>query len=114
MFKEHIQKPGQSDALEFPFLSASMLSYPTENSIKSAVSDSKEQLEFFIRQAEDAYGRIYDEWSSSSRAAAYNECKESMADAICLARQLGLEDKVVELEKKLEHYKTVFRSQMGV
>jgi hypothetical protein len=36
-----------------------------------------------------------------------------MAYAIRLARQLGQEDKVVELEKKLEHYKAVFRSQMG-
>jgi hypothetical protein len=45
-------------------------------------------------------------------AESVNECKESMADAIHLARRLGLEDKVVELEKKLEHYKNVFRHQM--
>jgi hypothetical protein len=78
----------------------------------SPISDSMKQLEFFIRQAEDAYSRIYDEWSSSGRAAAYNDCKESMAEAIHLARELGLEDKVVELEKKLDHYKKVFRHQM--
>jgi len=71
-----------------------------------------ERIEFFVRQAEEAYNRLYDEWSSSGRAAAYNECKESMADAIRLARELGLEDKVIELEKKLEHYKAVFRHQM--
>ena len=89
MFKEHIQK--------------------TE---KPQISNRIEQLEKFIRQAEDAYSRIYDEGASSGRAAAYNECKESMADAIRLARELGLEDKVVELEKKLDHYKKVFRHQM--
>ncbi len=75
-------------------------------------SDSLKQLEAFIRQAEEAYSRLYDEPSRSGRAAAYNECKESMAEAIHLARKLGLEDKVAELEKKLEHYKNVFRHQM--
>jgi hypothetical protein len=78
-----------------------------------AALESLKQLEQFIRQAEEAYGRLYDEWSRSERAATYNECKESMAEAIQLARQMGLEDKVIELEKKLEHYKHVFRHQMN-
>lgn len=112
IYKEYIQKPDQSVALEFPFLSASMPFYHAQEPDQSTKKDTKEQLEFFIRQAEDAYSRIYDEWSRSGRAAAYNECKESMADAIRLARQLGLDDKIVELEKKLEHYKNVFRHQM--
>ena len=77
-----------------------------------ATSESMKQLEFHIRQAEEAYSRLYDAYSRSDRAAAYNDCKESMADAIHLARQLGLQDKVLELEKKLEHYKNVFRHQM--
>ena len=89
MFKQYIQKPNQS-----------------------ATSDPMERLQFFIRQAEDAYSRLYDEPSRSGRAAAYNDYKESMAEAIHLVRQLGLEDKVIELEKKLEHYKNVFRHQM--
>lgn len=76
-------------------------------------SENMEQLEFFIRQAEEAYGSIYDIPSSSGRAAAYSDCKESMAGAIQLARQLGLENKVIELEKKLEHYKAVFRNQLS-
>jgi hypothetical protein len=74
---------------------------------------AEDQLKFFIQQAEEAYGRIYDAYSGSDRAAAYNDCKESMADAIGLARTLGLTEKVAELEKKLEHYKAVFRSQMN-
>ncbi len=113
IFRQYIQKPEPPDALEFPFLSASMPFYGTPESNQSTTLDSEELLELYIRQAEEAYSSIYDEWSSSGRAAAYNECKESMADAIRLARQLGLEDKVVELEKKLEHYKEVFRRQMG-
>lgn len=72
-----------------------------------------ELLEFFIRQAEEAYDRIYKEWLSSGRAAAYNDCKESMADAIHLARHLGLDNQVIELEKKLQHYKEVLRDQMN-
>ncbi len=89
MFKQHIQKPDQSTS-----------------------SDNMKQLEFFIHQAEEAYSCLYDEPSRSGRAAAYNECKESMAEAIHLARQLGLKDKVAELEKQLEHYKNIFRHQM--
>jgi hypothetical protein len=90
MFMQHIQNPDQS-----------------------MKSDSMEQLTFFINQAENAYSRIYDAWSGSERAAAYNDCKESMADAIHLARQLGLDDQVIELEKKLKHYKEVFHHQMN-
>ena len=73
----------------------------------------KEQLEHYIRLAEDAYSSAYDVPSGSGRSAAYSECKEFMAEAIRLARQLGLEDRAAELEKKLEHYKSVFRHQMG-
>lgn len=113
LFKEYMQKPEPPETLEFPFLSASMPFYGTPESNQSTTLDSKERLELYIRQAEEAYSSIYDEWSSSGRAAAYNECKESMVDAIRLARELGFEDKVVELEKKLEHYKEVFRHQMG-
>jgi len=73
----------------------------------------KEQLEHFIRLAEDAYSSLYDVPSESGRAAAYSECKEFMTEAILLARQLGFDDRAAELEKKLEHYKAVFRHQMG-
>jgi hypothetical protein len=113
LFKDYVQKPAQSDVLEFPSLSASMPFHGTPETNQSTPTVLKEQLERYIRQAEDAYSRIYDEWSSSGRAAAYNECKESIADAIRLARQLGLEDKARELEKKRQHYKEVFRSQMN-
>jgi hypothetical protein len=80
---------------------------------QSLRADNLKQLEFFIRQAEEAYGRIYDAWSGTGRAAAYSDCKESMADAIHLARELGLDDKVAELEEKLKHYKEVFQHQMN-
>ncbi len=72
-----------------------------------------EQLDVFMREAERAYGRLYDARSGTERAAAYNDCKEFIADAIRLARELGLDGKVVELEKKREHYKQVFRHQMN-
>ena len=73
----------------------------------------EEQLEHFIHLAEDAYSSAYDVPSASGRSAAYSECKEFMTEAIRLARQLGHEDRVAELEEKLEHYKAVFRHQMG-
>jgi hypothetical protein len=72
-----------------------------------------EKMEHFIYLAEEAYSSLYDIPSESGRAAAYSECKEFMAEAIHFARQLGLEDRVAELEKKLEHYKAVFRHQIS-
>ncbi|MBI5577363.1 MAG: hypothetical protein HY896_13510 [Deltaproteobacteria bacterium] len=45
--------------------------------------------------------------------AAYSDCKESLAEAIVLARKTGLDEKVRELETKLAHYKTVYRSQFS-
>ena len=72
------------------------------------------QLEWHIRQAEAAYARLYEARSDSERAAAYSDCKEGMADALHLARKLGLEERAVKLERKLAHYKAVFRHQMDL
>lgn len=84
-----------------------------QKSDQSLTTDSMKQLEFFIRQAEEAYDRIYDARSNYEGTVAYNDCKENMRDAIYLAKQLGFEQKAIELEKKLEHYKNVFRHQMN-
>jgi len=105
---------GQTDSIKSFFELIPVLfkrNLPTPE--QSPVPGNMDQLEFFIRQAEEAYSSIYDIPSSSGRAAAYSDCKESMYEAIQLARQLGLENKVIELEKKLEHYKAVFRSQLS-
>lgn len=61
---------------------------------------------------EQAYDDMYEKAHSSSEATMfYSEAKESFYSAIGLARELGLEQEVEEIEKRLAHIKAVFRSQ---
>jgi hypothetical protein len=63
---------------------------------------------------EQAYDDMYEKAHSLSAAAAYySEAKEYFYTAIQLARELGLEQEVENLEKRLEHIKQVFRSQFS-
>ncbi len=66
------------------------------------------QLEEF---AEAAYDKMYDAGSPSGATACYSDAKETLADAIALARQLGRAEDETRLEKRLAHIKAVFRSQ---
>lgn len=61
---------------------------------------------------EQAYDDMYEKAHSSSDATMfYSDAKESFYSAIRLARELGLEQEVEEIEKRLAHIKAVFRSQ---
>jgi hypothetical protein len=61
---------------------------------------------------ERAYDDMYEKAHSSSDATMfYSEAKESFYSAIGLARELGLEQEVEEIEQRLAHIKAVFRSQ---
>lgn len=61
---------------------------------------------------EQAYDDMFEKAHSSSDATIfYSEAKESFYSAIGLARELGLEQEVEEIEKRLAHIKAVFRSQ---
>jgi hypothetical protein len=104
---------GTHDSIHYFFETIPLLfQRALERQKRVAHMTAEEKLETFIRQAEEAYDRLYDEWSRSGRAAAYNECKENMAEAIHLARDMGLGEKVAQLEKRLQHIKAVFRHQM--
>ena len=63
--------------------------------------------------AEAAYDQMYDAGSPRGAAAFYSDAKETFADAIALARQLGRREDVERLEKRLAHVKAVFRSQFA-
>ena len=67
-----------------------------------------EKLWQLERWGEEAYDRMYDTRSPSGE---YSEAKENFYMAIQLARELGRQDEVQRLEKRLEHIKSVFRSQ---
>ena len=70
--------------------------------------DPAERLGQLERWGEEAYDRMYDTHSPSGE---YSEVKENFRMAIQLARELGREDEVARLEKRLEHIKAVHRSQ---
>jgi hypothetical protein len=62
------------------------------------------------RWGEEAYTRMYDARSPSGD---YSEAKENFHAAIALATDLGLTEEVERLEQRLDHIKSVFRSQFG-
>ena len=70
-------------------------------------------LAFFIRQAEEAYGMMYEATSSSSATARYSDAKEALYSAIGIARKLGDQKQAELLDKRLSEIKAVFRSQFS-
>jgi hypothetical protein len=70
-----------------------------------------ERLRFFQAQAEAAYTRMYEARIGSDLAACYSDAKESLHEAIGLARRLGLPRTAKRLCARLEEIKTVFRRQ---
>jgi hypothetical protein len=70
-----------------------------------------ERLRFFEAQAEEAYAQMYDAGPGSDLAARYSDAKESLHEAIALARRLGLDWEAERLSARLEEIKTVFRRQ---
>jgi hypothetical protein len=71
----------------------------------------EQQLAWFEAQAEAAYDKMYDAANSTEAAALYSDTKETLYDAIGLARRLGQEATAKRLEARLAHIKAVFRSQ---
>jgi hypothetical protein len=63
-----------------------------------------------MARADQAYEEMYE---GRDAAGPYSDMKESMSAAISLARELGLERRVAELERTLQHRKAVFRRQLS-
>jgi hypothetical protein len=61
--------------------------------------------------AEASYARMYDARSPSDATAHYSDAKEALYEAIAAARQAGDTATAERLEKRLQHIKSVFRSQ---
>ena len=62
---------------------------------------------------EQAYDEVYEAHSPSQARGLYSDAKEAFCDAIRLAAELGLADEAAALSKRLEHIKTVYRSQFA-
>ncbi len=79
-------------------------------SAPSDPSSPRQQIANLERLGEDAYTRMYDTRSPTGE---YSDAKDYFHAAIQLANELGLKDEAVRLEKRLEHIKSVFRSQFS-
>lgn len=75
--------------------------------------NEKEKLDFFERQAEAAYGHMYDVASYSDAAARYSDAKEALHSAIGLADAIGDKASAERLRRRLDQIKAVFRSQFS-
>jgi hypothetical protein len=72
------------------------------------------KLEISKHAGERAYDDLYEKAYRPGDATAYfSNAKESFYTAIELARELGLEQEVRQLEERLAHIKAVFRSQFS-
>ena len=65
-----------------------------------------QRLKALEARAEAYYDEMYD---SSHPIGPYSDTKEAFYDAIALARQLGRQEDVERLEKRLNHVKETFR-----
>ncbi len=66
------------------------------------------QLHACVQFGEDAYSEMYETRSPSG---SYSDAKESFYSAIQIASELEMAEKELELRKRVEHIKNVFRSQ---
>jgi hypothetical protein len=76
--------------------------------------DKLQQLEICKLAGEQAYDDLFEKAHRPGDVTAYySDVKESFYSAIGLARELGLEQEVRQLEERLAHIKAVFRSQFN-
>jgi hypothetical protein len=68
-------------------------------------------LRWLEAEAEDAYGRMYDDAGDTAAAGHYSNAKDYLADAIGLSRRIGKLETTEKLKARLDHIKNVFRSQ---
>lgn len=69
-----------------------------------------DKVDRFVRQGENEYSEMYD---SRNPGACYASAKDSFHEAIRLCLKLGWKKRAADLEKRLEHIKSVFRSQFS-
>lgn len=63
-------------------------------------------------RAEEIYEEMYEASGPVGAGAYFSEVKELLFEAVNLAKKMGLEDEVRDINKRLDHIKKVFESQM--
>ena len=77
--------------------------------MNDSVSKKIKKLEAW---AEKAYDEMYEAKSPVGAGAYFSEVKEALYEAINLARKIGCEDEAQRLEKRFEHIRKVYESQI--
>jgi hypothetical protein len=74
---------------------------------------TRKRLKTLEAWAERAYEAMYEAGSPAGAGAYFSEVREALREAIALARDTGLEEEASRLEKRLEHIRAVYTSQMN-
>lgn len=74
--------------------------------------DPETRIKTLEAAAEQAYDDMYEAHSWSGCSDAFHDVKEFLYEAIRLATELGLAEEADRLEKRLEHIRSVYDSQM--
>jgi hypothetical protein len=72
-----------------------------------------ERIKDLEAYAEKAYDEMYEARGPAGAGGYFSEVKEVLTEAIRLAREIGLEDEALRLEKRLDHIRKVYESQMS-
>ena len=73
---------------------------------------NREHLDKLRARAEEIYDEMYEASGPAAAGAYFSEVKEILFTAVNLARDMGLEDEAMDIEKRLEHIRGVYESQM--
>jgi hypothetical protein len=76
------------------------------------ISGTREDLDRLKARAEEIYEEMFEASSPAAAGAYFSEVKEIFFTAVNLAKEMGLEDEVMDIRKRLEHIKSVYESQM--
>jgi len=63
-------------------------------------------------RAEEIYEEMYETSGPVSAGAYFSEVKELLFEAVNLAKKMGLEGEVRDINKRLDHMRKVYESQM--
>ena len=63
-------------------------------------------------RAEEIYEEMYEASGPVSAGAYFSEVKELLFEAVNLAKKMGLEDEIRDINKRLDHIRKVYESQM--
>lgn len=75
-------------------------------------SGNREDLDRLKARAEEIYDEMYEASGPAAAGAYFSEIKEIFFTAVNLAKEMGLEDEVMDIRKRLEHIRSVYESQM--